>query len=27
MTARRLHLDPGTGCQAVAIYQFSRRHT
>src|SRR5262249_263794 len=27
MTALRLHVDPGTGCQAVAIDQFSRRHT
>src|SRR5215469_11891550 len=27
MTALRLHLDPGTGCQAVAIDPFSRRHT
>src|SRR6516162_2700993 len=27
MTALRLHVDPGTGCQAVAIHQFSRRHT
>jgi hypothetical protein len=27
MTALRLHLDPGTGCQAVAIHQFSRGHT
>src|SRR5215831_10651315 len=26
MTALRLHLDPGTGGQAVAIHQFSRRH-
>src|SRR5215468_3621138 len=27
MTALRLHVDPRTGCQAVAIDQFSRRHT
>src|SRR5215831_13761484 len=26
MTALRLHVDPRTGCQAVAIDQFSRRH-
>jgi hypothetical protein len=26
MPALRLHLDPGTGCQAVAIHQFSRGH-
>src|SRR5215472_2359837 len=26
MTALRLHVDPGTGCQAVAIDQFSRGH-
>jgi hypothetical protein len=26
MTALRLHLDPGTGCQAFAIHQFSRGH-
>jgi hypothetical protein len=26
MTALRLHLDPGTGRQAVAIHQFSRGH-
>src|SRR5215468_6340947 len=26
MTARRLHVDPRTGCQAVAIDQFSRPH-
>jgi hypothetical protein len=26
MTALRLHLDPGTGGQAVAIHQFSRGH-
>jgi hypothetical protein len=26
MTALRLYLDPGTGCQAVAVHQFSRGH-
>jgi len=26
MTALGLHFDPGTGCQAVGIHQFSRRH-
>src|SRR6516225_10313324 len=26
MTALRLHLDPGTGGQAVTIHQFSRGH-
>src|SRR6516225_7251272 len=26
MTALGLHVDPGTGCQAIGIHQFSRRH-